>query len=86
MYVRGCEDYLVIRELALCMPYKRSKLVNKIEEFRYLFVNFNMDVICLYKTWLLPYVSDSLVECSGYDLCRSPYQHNHLTVRANERT
>jgi len=48
-----------------------QSLVNKIEEFRYLFVNSNMDVICLSETWCSSYVSDSLVECSGYDLFRS---------------
>jgi len=52
-------------------PINAQSLVNKFEEFRCLFVNSNIDVICLSETWFLSYVSDSLVECSGYDLFRS---------------
>lgn len=73
----GASSYTMLRVLGnqgaglrVCHINAQS-LMNKIEEFRYMFVNSKIDVICMSETWFSSHVSDLLVECNGYDLFRS---------------
>jgi len=46
-------------------------LTNKIDEFRYLFENSKVDIICVSKTWFTSDISSSYIRCADDNLFRS---------------
>jgi len=46
-------------------------LPKKIYEFRYMFVNSEIDVICVSETWFVQSLCDVLISCDGYNVYRS---------------
>lgn len=48
-----------------------QSLLNKIDEFQYVFENSSIDIVCVSETWFKPYVQDGLVKLSGYSVCRN---------------
>lgn len=47
-----------------------QSLTRKIDEFRYLFENLNVDVVCVSETWFSPCHNDHLFHVNGYRLFR----------------
>jgi len=56
--------------LKICHINAQS-LPKKIEEFRYMFVNSEIDVICVSETWFVQSLCDVLISCDGYNVYRS---------------
>ncbi|XP_022226291.1 uncharacterized protein LOC121403754 isoform X1 [Drosophila obscura] len=56
--------------LQICHINAQS-LTKKIDEFRHMFIDSGVDVICVSETWFVPDLSDSLIECRGYNVFRS---------------
>lgn len=48
-----------------------QSLKNKIDEFRYIFVNSNVDIIAVSETWFLPVFEDNMFSLDGYRILRS---------------
>lgn len=48
-----------------------QSLQNKLEEFCYIFVSSNIDVICISETWFKPEISDACYNLPGYHLFRA---------------
>jgi len=48
-----------------------QSLAKKIEEFRFLFINSNVDVICVSETWFVSDVSNMSIMCESFNLFRS---------------
>lgn len=48
-----------------------QSLLRKIDEFRFLFVKSNVDVICVSEMWFMSEKSDLLINCDGYNVFRS---------------
>lgn len=48
-----------------------QSLYGKIDEFRFLFENSDIDAVCVSETWFTNDYSDKLVELSGYQIFRS---------------
>ncbi|XP_075163127.1 uncharacterized protein LOC142235753 [Haematobia irritans] len=71
-----------------------QSLNNKMDEFRYSFMNSFIDVICVSETWFHPDINDSIYTLSGYKLLRADRHSNgggvaiyvknniHCTVKA----
>lgn len=59
--------------LSICHINAQS-LTKKTDEFRFLFVNSSVDIICVSETWFMSSVCDSLILCSGYNVFRSDRQ------------
>lgn len=55
--------------LKICHINAQS-LAPKIEEFRYIFENSNMDIVCVSETWFHASISNLSVSLSGYNLIR----------------
>lgn len=47
-----------------------QSLNNKLDEFRYTFVNSDIDVICVSETWFSESLPDSLINLNGYNVFR----------------
>lgn len=77
-YLRSKEStFNVLRVLAkqrnglkICHINAQS-LKNKTDEFKYVFENSGLDVICVSETWFTDSTSDALVTPYGYDIFRS---------------
>ena len=53
-----------------------QSLVNKMDEFRFIFENSGTDIICISKTWFAKIMPDLLFALSGYKLFRADrYSH-----------
>jgi len=48
-----------------------QSLAKKIEEFRFLFIHSNIDVICVSETWFVSDVGNMSVMCDSFNLFRS---------------
>jgi len=48
-----------------------QSLSKKIEEFRFLFINSSIDVICVSETWFVSDVSNMSIMCKSFNLFRS---------------
>jgi len=57
-------------DLKVCHINAQS-LTNKIDEFRYLFENSKVDIICVSETWFTSNISSSYIRCADYNLFRS---------------
>jgi len=44
-----------------------QSLLKKIDEFRILFTQSNVDVICVYETWFVHDLCDSSILCEGFN-------------------
>lgn len=53
-----------------------QSLNNKMDEFRYNFVNSGIDIICVSETWFHPAVNDSIYNLPGYSLYRADRESN----------
>lgn len=53
-----------------------QSLNNKIDEFRYVFCNSGVDIICVSETWFQPTICDSIYNVNGYKLLRADRQSN----------
>ncbi|XP_075159066.1 uncharacterized protein LOC142232218 [Haematobia irritans] len=56
--------------LKICHINSQS-LLNKIDEFKYVFEDSGMDIICISETWLYSSIPDGLVNLNGYTVFRS---------------
>lgn len=56
--------------LQICHINAQS-LKNKLDEFRLIFENSNIDIICVSETWLKPETPDSLISLKGYKVFRA---------------
>jgi len=66
----------IIRILAKQKPglkiiHLNAQSLAKIEEFRFLFINSNIDVICVSETWFVFDVSNMSIMCENFNLFRS---------------
>ena len=48
-----------------------QSLQNKIDEFREIFINSGVDIICVSETWFRPVINDSAYNVSGYNMFRA---------------
>jgi len=48
-----------------------QSLLKKIDEFRFLFTQSNVDVICVSETWFVHDLCDSSIVCEGFSVYRS---------------
>ena len=56
--------------LKICHINAQS-LNNKMDEFRLLFEDSNIDIICISETWLFTDISSSIYNLNGYQLFRA---------------
>lgn len=62
--------------LKICHINAQS-LSNKIDEFRYIFENSGLNVICVTETWFGKFITDTLVSLNGYTLYRNDRSDNY---------
>lgn len=48
-----------------------QSLYRKLDEFRYIFEDSNIDILCVSETWFTPYHSNDLTKVRGYQLFRA---------------
>lgn len=53
------------------MHLNAQSLLNKIDEFRHLFITSCGHIICITETWFQNEMNDSIVSLEGYDLYRA---------------
>jgi len=51
--------------------FNAQSLAGKMTEFKYIFENSDLDIICISETWFQPNISDSFVNAHGFKVLRS---------------